>query len=205
MTRSMSALLGAMVAVGVAFGAYGYHARNVQHYRNFRVVEPGVLYRGGQMNLNGLGRVAREFDIQTVVSFRDVRGDKERDPDLVNEQLFCESRGIAYVRLSPKPWGPGATGRAPVEENVREFVRVIEERRKVGAVLIHCMRGVHRTGAYTAIYRMEFNGWLKAEAIAEMVERGYDTLDDDPDILQYLAGYVPHRPRPATLGPRSGG
>jgi hypothetical protein len=67
------------------------------------------------------------------------------------------------------------------------------------------MRGVHRTGAYTAIYRMEFNGWTKAEAIAEMVERGYDTLDDDPDILQYLESYVPHRPRVGALGPRSGG
>ena len=89
----------------------------------------------------------------------------------------------------------------PVEENIREFLRVIDERRKAGAVLIHCMRGVHRTGAYTAIYRMEFNGWSNSDAIAEMVERGYDTLDDDPDIFQYLGSYVPRRPRPAHAGP----
>ena len=185
----------------MVFGAAGYEVRTDERYRNFRVVEPGVLYRSGQMDTAGLGRVAREFDIQTVVSFRDVRDDKEPDPDLIGEQQFCESRGITYVRLTPKPWGPDATGQVPVEENVREFLRVMDERRKAGAVLIHCMRGVHRTGAYTAIYRMEFNGWSNSDAIAEMVERGYDTLDDDPDILQYLGSYVPRRPRPGALRP----
>lgn len=209
MNKSMPALLGAAVAAGVVFGAVGYETRADGRYRNFRVVEPGVLYRSGQMDVAGLGRVAREFNVQTVVSFRDVRDDKEPDPELLGEQRFCESRGIAYVRLTPKAWGPDARGRAPVEENVREFLRVIGERRAAGAVLIHCMRGVHRTGAYTAIYRMEFNGWSNADAIAEMVERGYDTLEDDPDILQYLESYVPRRPtaRPGldAVGPRSGG
>jgi hypothetical protein len=201
----MPALLGTAVAAGVVLGAAGYEARTDERYRNFRVVEPGVLYRSGQMDTVGLGRVAREFDIRTVVSFRDVRDDKEPDPDLLGEQQFCEAHGIAYVRLTPKPWGPDAAGQVPVEENVREFLRVIDERRAAGAVLIHCMRGVHRTGAYTAIYRMEYNGWSNADAIAEMVDRGYDTLDDDPDILQYLEGYVTRRPRPGALGPRSGG
>ncbi|HVK17659.1 MAG TPA: tyrosine-protein phosphatase [Fimbriiglobus sp.] len=205
MTRSISALLGATVVAGVVVGAVGYEVRSDGLYRNLRVVDPGVLYRSGQLDQAALGRVAREFNIQTVVSFRDVRADKEPDPELEAEERFCESRGISYVRLSPEPWGPDATGRIPVNENVREFIQVIDKRREAGAVLIHCMRGVHRTGAYTAIYRMEFNGWSNAEAIAEMVDRGYDTLEDDPDILQYLGGYTPRRPAPVSVGPRSGG
>jgi hypothetical protein len=52
---------------------------------------------------------------------------------------------------------------------------------------------------------MEFNGWSKADAITELVERGYDTLDDDPDILQYLRSYVPRLPRPVSIGPRTNG
>jgi hypothetical protein len=205
MRKSMPVLLGAAIIVGLGATTYGYHARSVERYRNLRVVEPGVLYRSGQLERVGLDRVVREYNIQTVVSFRDVRDDKEPDPDLLGEQRFCESQGIAYVRLTPKLWGPDATGRVPVEENVREFVRVIGERRKAGAVLIHCMRGVHRTGAYTAIYRMEFDGWSNADAIAEMVDRGYDTLDEDPDLLQYLENYVPRRPKPTAVGTRSGG
>lgn len=205
MTSSMTTLLGAAVVAGVVGGAVGYEVRTDGRYRKLRVIEPGVLYRSGQMGEAALGRVLREFDVRTVVSFRDVRTDKEPDPDLEAEERYCESRGIAYVRLSPEPWGPDATGTAPVERNVREFVRVVGERRKAGAVLIHCMRGVHRTGAYTAIYRMEFNGWSNADAIAEMVDRGYDTLDDDPDIMQYLVGYVPRRPAPVSVGSRPGG
>ncbi|HET6573007.1 MAG TPA: tyrosine-protein phosphatase [Fimbriiglobus sp.] len=205
MIQSMSALLGAAVAAGVVVGAIGYETRTDGRYRNFRVVESGQLYRSGQMDEAGLGRVLREFDIKTVVSFRDVRDDKEPDPELKAEERFCQSRGVEYIRLTPEPWGPDATGHIPVEANVREYVKVLGERRKAGAVLIHCMRGVHRTGAYTAIYRMEFNGWSNADAISEMVDRGYDTLQDDPDILQYLESYVPRRPRPGALGPRSGG
>jgi tyrosine-protein phosphatase SIW14 len=205
MTRSMSALLGATVVAGVLVGVVGYEVRTDGQYRNLRVVDPGVLYRSGQMDEAALGRVLREFDVRTVVSFRDVRTDKEPDPELEAEVRYCESRGITYVRLSPEPWGPDATGIIPVEQNVREYIKVIGERRKAGAVLIHCMRGVHRTGAYTAIYRMEFNGWSNADAIAEMVDRGYDTLEDDPDIMQYLQSYVPRRPAPVSVGPRSGG
>jgi protein tyrosine/serine phosphatase len=58
-------------------------------------------------------------------------------------------------------------------------------------VLVHCFAGIHRTGAYTAIYRMEFEGWSNAKAIAEVKACGYTNLDDEWDILNYLERYRP--------------
>ena len=61
-------------------------------------------------------------------------------------------------------------------------------------MLLHCFRGVHRTGAYSAIFRMEFEGWDNAAALAEMQALGYSTLDDEDDIRSYLERYRPRRP-----------
>ena len=33
-------------------------------------------------------------------------------------------------------------------------------------VLVHCFAGIHRTGAYCAVYRMEFERWDNADAMA---------------------------------------
>ena len=63
-------------------------------------------------------------------------------------------------------------------------------------VLVHCFAGVHRTGAYCAIYRMEHERVTNAEAIDELKRSGYVNLDQEWDILGYLEEY-----RPSWMGP----
>ena len=58
-------------------------------------------------------------------------------------------------------------------------------------VLIHCFAGIHRTGSYCAIYRMEFEHWTNARAIQEVKAFGYTNLDDEEDVLGYLERYQP--------------
>ena len=60
-------------------------------------------------------------------------------------------------------------------------------------VLVHCFAGIHRTGVFCAVYRMEFDHWTNDKAIAEMRTCGYDTLDKEPDLLEYLEKYRPSR------------
>ena len=48
-----------------AFEYLSYHNRS---FRNFRVVEEGVLYRSGQLNVAGLSRIIHDYGIKTVVS-----------------------------------------------------------------------------------------------------------------------------------------
>src|SRR5438477_268659 len=55
-----------------------------------------------------------------------------------------------------------------------------------------------RDGAFTASYRMEYEHWTNAEAMAEMKRCGYSTLDDEWDISTYLEKY---RPRWQALSP----
>jgi len=162
--------------------AYGVHEQN--QVRNFRVVKDGVLYRSGQMTLTGLKRLLHDYGFKTVVSLRD--GIQQND---LAEEDFCAREGIRFIRLPPRHWEAPA-GPAPVEENVVQFRAIMDDPNNY-PVLIHCFAGVHRTGAYCAIYRMERDHWSNADAIRELKTSGYSNLDEELDVLGYLEAYKP--------------
>jgi protein tyrosine/serine phosphatase len=159
--------------------------------RNVRVVEEGVLYRSGQPSPAGLGRLIHDYDIRTVVCFRDVEEGKTTVPPEQWEESFCARLGVNYVRLPLRVWSH-KDGVIPADENVQRFREIMADR-KNHPVLIHCYRGVHRTGTYTAIYRMERQGWSNADAMEELKALGYDNLDNEQDVRGYLERYVPGR------------
>jgi tyrosine-protein phosphatase SIW14 len=58
-------------------------------------------------------------------------------------------------------------------------------------VLVHCFAGTHRTGAYVAVYRMEFDGLTNQQAIAELMANGYTNINEEMDLLGFLEQYQP--------------
>jgi hypothetical protein len=158
--------------------------KNKAQTRNLHVVRPGVLYRSGQMTRDGLLRTVQEYHIKTVISLRDGL----TVPDRAEEEL-CQSEDIHFVRILPSQWGDNG-GSVPVESGVRRFKEVMSDPHNY-PVLLHCFAGIHRTGAYCAIYRMEREHWSNAQALAEMRASGYSTLDEELDILGYLEQFRP--------------
>jgi tyrosine-protein phosphatase SIW14 len=162
--------------------------------RNFRVVEPQTIFRSGLMSPAGLERTIREQGIRTVVTLRaEEDGSLKHDVDRAEEAL-CRSLGIRYEKLAYRNW-EAPNGPPPADRTVREFFEIMDQRNEIGPVLVHCLAGKHRTGAYIALYRMEYQGWSNAEAIADMQNAGYDEIDDEPDVKGYLERYVPRRLR----------
>ena len=154
--------------------------------KNFHVVRPGVLYRSAQLTPAGLRRVVHDQRIRTVINLRE--GTARFD---VAEEEFCRREEIRFIRLLPKGWDD-SVGPAEVDDNVRVFLDVMRNPANY-PVLIHCFAGIHRTGAYCAVYRMEFEGWDNASAIAEVKAMGYDNFDNELDIKGWLQGYRPGR------------
>jgi protein tyrosine/serine phosphatase len=191
MSRSLLNLSGIVVVTGLIAAPIFLADRLRAQTRNFRVVREGVLYRSGQMQVAGLRRIVHDYGIKTVISLRD--GDSTADKA---EEAFCNKEEITFVRLPPQGWGDGS-GIAPAEENVRAFREVVADPRN-HPVLVHCFAGTHRTGAYCAIYRMEFEGWSNERALAEVKASGYSNLDDEWDILGYLEQYKPTGKFPST-------
>jgi protein tyrosine/serine phosphatase len=175
------ALVLGLIAGPVALALY-----RQDQVRNFRIVRDGVLYRSGQTSLAGLKRLIHHHGIRTVVSLRDARVPGQEPPDRAEEE-YCKHQDILHVRIGPRNWWAPA-GPPPVQANVDEFLKVMRDPANY-PVLVHCFAGVHRTGAYCAIYRMEFEGWTNSEALAEMKAHGYSNLDEEWDILGYLENY----------------
>jgi protein tyrosine/serine phosphatase len=200
MTRSALLLVRLLVVAGLIGGPVAYAFHHLGQARNFRPVREGVLYRSAQTTLAGLGRLIHDYGIRTVVSLRDSY--TGGPPPDAREEEYCRKRDILYVRIPPRAW-EAAEGPAPVEQGVRRFLEVMADPSNY-PVLIHCCAGIHRTGAYCAIYRMEFEGWSNAQAIAEVKDLGYANFDVEWDIRRYLENYRPglrvkiHSPHPTS-------
>lgn len=179
----------ALLIVAMIFGVpVAYAAYRKAQVRNFRCVRDGVLFRSGQLTPSGLKQVEYDHGIKTVITFRDAHVAGDPPPDRAEEE-YCHRRGVRYYRIPPRNWS-APDGSVPAEQSVQRFLQIMDDPSHY-PVLIHCFRGVHRSGAYSAIYRMEYERWSKEAALAEMQLLGYTTLDDEKDILTYLENYRP--------------
>ena len=188
--------LAASIVVLMIAGPFFYKQWHDHEYRNFHVVEEGVLYRSGQLPLARLQQFVMTHRIRTVVCLRE--GDKADDQA---EEHWIKARGLNFVRIPPRQWWPDASGSAPADESIAEFRKVMDDPAQY-PVLVHCYAGIHRTGIMCAVFRIDYQGWTNAEAMAEMRTFGYSVLDDHEDVLGYLTRYKPPRDAKAVRGRR---
>ena len=188
MARYFQVVFGFLVAALLVGAPLAYAFFLKANIRNFHEVREGILYRSGQMSLFGLKTVIHDHGIKTIITLRDAVYANDPPPDLAEEE-FCRDQEIKYVRIPPRSWWAPA-GQVPADEGVRQFLEVMDNPDNY-PVLIHCFGGIHRAGAFSAIYRMEYQHWTNAQAMAEMKTCGYNTLDDEWDISTYLEKYRP--------------
>lgn len=182
---------GIAISLSIIGGPILYLIQREKHIRHFRVVDEGVLYRSAQPSPDGLARIVHDHKLGAVVSLR--YGKNGKPPADAWEEEFCAKMGIRFYRIRVADENralQGAEGRAVFEAGVEKFMEVMRDP-KNHPVLVHCFRGVHRTGVQCAAYRMEFNGWSKEDAIEEMRARGYDIVDEHEDLLDFIQSYVP--------------
>ena len=182
--RLVRIVLGLVVAGIIVAGPYYYFQHRKAQFRNFHVVKEGVLYRSGQMNRDGFMRMVHDHSIKTVISLRFASNPNQLPPD-VGEETLCNLIGLKHVRIPYRSWWP-VHGTVPADKGVDQFLKVMRDPANY-PVLIHCFAGIHRTGAYCAIYRMEFENWTKEQAMAEMKAHGY--VVEHPDVFAYLEHY----------------
>jgi protein tyrosine/serine phosphatase len=187
MPRYLATVFALFIIALLVGGTLGYASYRNSQMRNLRVVEESVLYRSGQLTLSGLQRVVNDYRIKTVISLRD--SDANEKAAVTREENWCRKEEINYYRFPPQHWS-AVDGPAPVEENVQQFRAIVADPANY-PILVHCFAGIHRTGAYCAVFRMEQQHWTNEAAIAEMRACGYFNLKDEEDILGYLESYRP--------------
>lgn len=136
---------------------------------HFDEVKPGILYRSGQLNPDQLDAAIRRYGIRTVVNFQ------RTSPQVTRERLQTKRLGVDFLNL---PMTGDGFGR---EEQFREVLKACDDPDR-RPVLVHCARGTCRTGAATALYRFERDGWTIDDVSNEMRRQSYKD--------GWLPGYV---------------
>src|SRR5262249_13323745 len=112
----------------------------------------------------------------------------DRPPDW-QEEAWCQAEEVTYYRIRQERWWASDES-VPAEKGVKRFREIMDDPSNY-PVLIPCFAGIHRTGSYCPVYRMEYEHWSNAKAIKEMRACGYRNIDDEFDLLGYLEKYQP--------------
>ncbi len=203
MARSVRWLLVAAI-VGLVAVVPVVHFRQVYaHGKRLREVEPGRVYRSGQMTADGFRDARDQYGIRTVICLRD----DDPDPEIalgfwpgsgtVKESVLCRRLGLHYRFIAPDL----ISRRAPPEqrpEGIERFLEIMDDADSY-PVLIHCNAGLNRTGVLVAVYRMEYQGWSRAEAFRDTLDNGFGRTQctvANEYIRQYILTYQPGRRQP---------
>jgi protein tyrosine phosphatase (PTP) superfamily phosphohydrolase (DUF442 family) len=115
-------------------------------------------YRGGELKDGDYAALAA-LGIRTVIALRPA----ERNDQ---EARLVEAAGMTFHRIAMD------SKVAPTLEHVAEFMTIVSDPARQ-PVYVHCSGGKHRTGAMTAVYRMEHDGWTADQAYQEMARYGF--------------------------------
>jgi protein tyrosine phosphatase (PTP) superfamily phosphohydrolase (DUF442 family) len=191
------ALVGAVVVL-VAVVPVVHYRYVYTHGKRLREVDPGRAYRSGQLTADGFREARDLYGLRTVICLRD----DDPDPDVelgflpgggtVKESALCRRLGLRFVFIAPDLVSRRAVpGRRP--EAIERFLEVMDDPDSY-PVLIHCNAGLNRTGVLVAVYRMEYQGWSRAEAFRDTLDNGFGrsqcTAANDY-IKQYVLTYEP--------------
>jgi tyrosine-protein phosphatase SIW14 len=195
----MSRVLRWALAVGVALvvvAAHIYLYRCVYAYnKRLREIDPGRVYRSGQLSADGFADAVDRFRFRTIVNLQDDYPDPDVDLHFwgggtIKETELCRRLGVRYVLLKPD-LVPLLESRRKRPATVDDFLELMDDP-DVYPVLLHCKAGLHRTGCLSAVYRMEYQGWTPDAAYAEMKELGFGDwacTSANDYVSQYVLNY----------------
>jgi len=126
-------------------------AQQIKGLKNFYRMDQKV-YRAAQPDEEGFAAL-QSLGIRNILNLRQYHSDEDQAPAGFN---------LYQVNMNT---------RAVTTAQVIAALRII--RNSEGPILIHCWHGSDRTGLVSAMYRIIFQGWSKADAIDELVNGGY--------------------------------
>ena len=149
--------------------------------RNFGVVEPGRLYRSGQISARLIEPTLKRYGIESIVALADAG---MKPADQAAEERAATGLG---VERNVFPLSGDGTGR--LEEYADAIAAIDRAVHQGKPVLVHCVAGAQRSGGVIAAYQVLVEKRSPQEAFAEMRRFGHDP-HDNPHLLEYLNDHM---------------
>ena len=150
--------------------------------KRFGEVEPGGLYRAGQISDTMFVPTVRENGIQTVIC---LTSDDKTNPD--HQAEVAALNAMPDVRFERYPLLGDGTGNIDVYTDA--LCSLALNRRAGRTVLVHCAAGAQRTGSIIAAYRLLVLRDDPAAVYADLSRYGWEPADRP--MLEYLNAHLP--------------
>ncbi len=156
----------AVAVAAIVAGCIWWSAGGKDHFvpRRWAVVDPGLLYRSGQLDSHLVKAVWKSHGIRVVVNL---------GVDKSNPTTAAEIEAAADLGITRYSFWLNGDGTGDPASYVNAIAVMVDAHRHGLPVNLHCSAGTDRTGGVTAVYRMLVEGWSPAEAWDELVERGW--------------------------------
>ena len=126
---------------------------------NLQTTESG-LYRSGRPTYNGLVSLKNNLKVKTII-------DLEEQPDVIQQEAaWAKQLGMNFISM------PMSAFVKPNETEVNKIEELINTA-NLRPMLVHCLRGMDRTGLIIGLYRVETNKWMATRSYDEMLRFGF--------------------------------
>ena len=148
-----------IVFIAAFLGGKQYYDLHVNH--NFKVISEGKVYKSGVLPPDEIKEYVAKYHIKSIVDLRfpgttDLVNNPEIPAELIAEQkAAAKIPGLHYFN--------NGSDQVPTQASLDSFFKIMDNPANY-PVLIHCYHGVGRAEMYSAIYRIEYEGWDKDKA-----------------------------------------
>jgi len=177
-------LIVALVLILLVTLKYVYD-RHLNH--NFMTITEGKVYKSGVIPPDEIADYVKKYHIKSIVDLRfPGTGDEVNNPEIPAE-LTAEKNAV--TKLIGVNYFNNGSDQVPNQKNLDLFFKIMDNKDNY-PVLIHCYHGIGRAQLYSAIYRIEYEGWSNDDARHQAAfPFMFSSFDDGKPKGEYLKSY----------------
>jgi len=181
--------------IALLFGIY--YVWYVHINFRFEAITPNKVYKSALIDPDKLESFLVNNKIKTVIDLLDPgvqdrlnpakQAEIDAEDNAVNKINEKHNLNIQHINI--------ASSQVPSKETLSKFYEVLDDKSNY-PVLIHCYHGTGRAAIYSAIYRIEYEGWKNEDARAKtrVVVEGFgyhSSFSDGRTKGDFLMNYKP--------------
>lgn len=174
--------IAAMVVTLVFASIWTVVVKNRFYVVNFGVVEPGALYRSGQLSKNSVRKVLQDNHIELIVNLC--------APNPKDANVAAEEKAAADLGIDRQSFPLRGDGRGDPNMYVKAVQAIVAARKAGKPVLVHCAAGAQRTSGVIACYQVIIEGKSEDAAFREAQRYLYDPKHN-PYLRPYFDEHLP--------------